>query len=427
MPHSLFVPSDCCGARHRTGSNNDITTRHKISDCSISMMMQVSMLLRLLLLSAVALRRAQSWNVDERCLRPRQLDSMQMEEPWVVESEVTNEIMPKDETVRYLRQRELQSSFRFKFKMHWKPGYCWQEEWNERFWCMQCEGSSCSEGDVLEIRTCKQGVAAQQFTWIPTKGGGRIKVANMDLCLERINTNEFELRNCSTSLLQVLVGFKPNGPFEISSFGNVGKKCLTQDHHPKPYEELFTTACEKPRMTNTSLWEAYQSTGTYDPTPSSFTKWLVNRNSTCLPSKPCPECTGNCAQDTDCVGTLKCHKRTSSKPLAPIPGCLGKGLALWGYCANTSPSAAPAAVTGGPTVSPAAASRAPTAAMKRLALPVGKCTVDNPCDECQGDCSYDLDCKGDLVCFQKDGDVPIPGCVGKDVSKTDWCVNPKFL
>lgn len=402
-------------------------------------MMPVQMLLKLSLLFGLAAVRVLSWNVDERCLHHRQLNSIQLEEKWIEELEIENEAITEDEQeIRPLTRRELQSSYRFNLKMHWKVGNCWQDEWIERFWCAQCEGTSCNEGDVLNIRACKTGVAAQQFTWIPTKGGGRLKVARKDLCLERIGTNEFELRNCSSTLMQVLVGFNQYSPFEINPFGNVGKKCLTQDHHPKPYEVLFTGTCDAARRTNTSLWEAYQQTGKYDPTISPFTKWLSNRNSNCIPSNPCPECTGNCAKDTDCMGTLKCQKRTSSNPLAPIPGCMGTGSAQWGYCSNSIPSAAPVAGSRrptkapaigsrGPLASPSVPTRAPTAGWKPLVIPIRTCTVDSPCDECQGDCRYDLDCKGDLVCFQKDPNVPIPGCLGNDASRTDWCVNPKYL
>ena len=38
-----------------------------------------------------------------------------------------------------------------------------------------------------------------------------------------------------------------------------------------------------------------------------------------------------------------------------------------------------------------------------LVLPVIKCTKQEPCGECQGDCDVDADCEGDLVCFQKYG------------------------
>ncbi|KAG7345941.1 PhoD-like phosphatase [Nitzschia inconspicua] len=59
-----------------------------------------------------------------------------------------------------------------------------------------------------------------------------------------------------------------------------------------------------------------------------------------------------------------------------------------------------------------------------------QCTPENPCVECQGDCKSDGDCQGDLVCYKKigraksDKDATVPGCVGLDFSKTDWCVSP---
>jgi hypothetical protein len=43
---------------------------------------------------------------------------------------------------------------------------------------------------------------------------------------------------------------------------------------------------------------------------------------------------------------------------------------------------------------------------------------------CQGDCDEDDDCEGDLVCFQRDGDKPVPGCSGSDGSRSDYCIDP---
>jgi len=47
-----------------------------------------------------------------------------------------------------------------------------------------------------------------------------------------------------------------------------------------------------------------------------------------------------------------------------------------------------------------------------------------PLGECQGDCDEDEDCKGNLVCFQRDPGDPVPGCEGGEeaMSKTDYCV-----
>ena len=44
--------------------------------------------------------------------------------------------------------------------------------------------------------------------------------------------------------------------------------------------------------------------------------------------------------------------------------------------------------------------------------------------ECQGDCDGDVDCNGDLVCFQRNGFTAIPGCEGAGVESWDYCVDP---
>lgn len=53
-----------------------------------------------------------------------------------------------------------------------------------------------------------------------------------------------------------------------------------------------------------------------------------------------------------------------------------------------------------------------------------ECTIQNPCRECQGGCSGDFDCLGDLVCHIRSGDAPVPGCITGglgDVSNTNYC------
>jgi 6-phosphogluconolactonase (cycloisomerase 2 family) len=48
-----------------------------------------------------------------------------------------------------------------------------------------------------------------------------------------------------------------------------------------------------------------------------------------------------------------------------------------------------------------------------------------PLGKCQGDCDVDEECEGSLVCFQRDGGDPVPGCLGgeDDESRTDYCVS----
>jgi len=43
---------------------------------------------------------------------------------------------------------------------------------------------------------------------------------------------------------------------------------------------------------------------------------------------------------------------------------------------------------------------------------------------CEGDCDDDVDCEDGLVCHQRDGDEPVPGCSGRGVSNVDHCTYP---
>lgn len=62
-----------------------------------------------------------------------------------------------------------------------------------------------------------------------------------------------------------------------------------------------------------------------------------------------------------------------------------------------------------------------------MTIPASGCTIEDPCRECQGGCSSDFDCLGDLVCFSRSGDASIPGCVTRgvgDVRNTNYCHEP---
>jgi len=62
---------------------------------------------------------------------------------------------------------------------------------------------------------------------------------------------------------------------------------------------------------------------------------------------------------------------------------------------------------------------------------VGECGTENYlCGQCEGDCDFDTDCQGDLICFQRNFTDVVPGCVGeggqRDVSSKDICTDPKL-
>jgi len=55
------------------------------------------------------------------------------------------------------------------------------------------------------------------------------------------------------------------------------------------------------------------------------------------------------------------------------------------------------------------------------------CTVDGPCDACEGDCDEDEDCRGELMCKSRDHNAaykPVAGCLGLGEKGTDYCYAP---
>ena len=49
-----------------------------------------------------------------------------------------------------------------------------------------------------------------------------------------------------------------------------------------------------------------------------------------------------------------------------------------------------------------------------------------PLGECEGDCDFDAECAGDLICYTRRDLEPVPGCVGggEETAGRDFCVKP---
>lgn len=57
---------------------------------------------------------------------------------------------------------------------------------------------------------------------------------------------------------------------------------------------------------------------------------------------------------------------------------------------------------------------------------VRSCSPDAPCGRCEGHCRSNADCRENLRCYFKGGrGFPVPGCIGIDNSRTDWCTLPE--
>eukprot|EP00808_Paulinella_micropora_P028586 g59653.t1 len=111
-------------------------------------------------------------------------------------------------------------------------------------------------------------------------------------------------------------------------------------------------------------------------------------------------CEGHCDNDEDCAFGLVCFQR---KGLLPVPGCHGTG----------------ALDTAGVNVCVAKAGVG-------IVFKANPCPIQG-CEQCEGDCDSNLECKPDLVCFKRDAFDPVPGCSGLGDSQTwdmDVCGAP---
>jgi glucose/arabinose dehydrogenase len=162
------------------------------------------------------------------------------------------------------------------------------------------------------------------------------------------------------------------------------------------------------------------------PLASPTAKIPLNRNvRDCTTSNQCGRCEGNCATDDECQGDLVCFQKDAGVPgVDSVPGCIGSDLSKTDWCTLPvkSPVRAPTPISI-PTPTPPT-----TSGIIPLNRTVRTCTSRDPCGRCEGHCQSDDGCAGSLVCFQKDAGVAgvdsVPGCLGVDFSKTDWCIPP---
>jgi len=160
----------------------------------------------------------------------------------------------------------------------------------------------------------------------------------------------------------------------------------------------------------------------------------------CTIDSPCPACSGDCDESSDCLTGLECYKRTNSDD---VPGCTSGGVGdIPGadYCYDPSlvgnTTTAPS-IASFPTYSPVE-QPSPTPPPQEPSIPVpltwvgvNGCTPTQPCGACFGDCDANTDCQsadgsGIMACFKRaDGDTSqVPGCLtggDGDIPGADYC------
>lgn len=153
----------------------------------------------------------------------------------------------------------------FRLKLFWRQGYFWQEESFERLWCMQCQSFGCAEGDRIRIYECS--ASNTEFQFINQNGDEtQVQIANTNFCLQAdpINVvgeeNHYAVvKQCDDSDInqrfKAGVGNFNGIRFEFQPVQLTG--CLTQRHHPRSGEEIYTELCETTRADTTNFWNKY--------------------------------------------------------------------------------------------------------------------------------------------------------------------------
>ena len=220
---------------------------------------------------------AGEWDCDPRCdeeydicmrggnrreLEPLQEETPFEEEPRLIDVDaLVAKASLRGETERDHQHRRL--SQRFKLKMYHEEGFCWQGEWDDPEWCMECAGSTCSEREKLEIGKCNTNDDDDQFfVYEPLQGtgGGRLKpYEKQDLCLMRTTDRQHTLEKCDdvnqgVNNRQILLGLEVGGVFQLRPLSR-NDHCLTQHHHPRSGETIYADVCKDACDDNACLWE----------------------------------------------------------------------------------------------------------------------------------------------------------------------------
>lgn len=165
----------------------------------------------------------------------------------------------------------------FRLKMHWQEGYFWQEEEEEKQYCMACtscdrnnisefsreeagcrESPDCNRDDLLWIQECNPGFGAE-FRAEPFFDGTMIRVSGTTNCVTHTASRYITLQRCSEdNSRQKWTTISVDGPFELRPIYDKTDHCITQHHHPKSYEVVGLKPCEEANQDDTGEWVVHE-------------------------------------------------------------------------------------------------------------------------------------------------------------------------
>jgi hypothetical protein len=127
------------------------------------------------------------------------------------------------------------------------------------------------------------------------------------------------------------------------------------------------------------------------------------------PSGKLAVCEGDCDNDTQCKGHLKCFQRQNGEK---VPGCAegSNSPKHYDYCYN-----------------PAKAKNEHLGTLTTIGTHWNSRKANQgKLEVCEGDCDNDHHCKGHLRCMQRGSNEPVPGCAASSsaVSGWDYCYEP---
>uniref|UniRef100_A0A7S2XSL1 Ricin B lectin domain-containing protein n=1 Tax=Attheya septentrionalis TaxID=420275 RepID=A0A7S2XSL1_9STRA len=154
-------------------------------------------------------------------------------------------------------------------KLWWKVGFsCWQFENIDRKWCMHYNG------EYPDIERCdtRSSMIVTVLENISSYSDKVTQIKMGDKCFERVleergeMKERIDLNTCDPdNRWQWFVFYDASeeeegedNKFEIRPYTD-RKKCVTQEHHPKPYEPLFCQRCNQAKASfhRSAWWEFY--------------------------------------------------------------------------------------------------------------------------------------------------------------------------